>query len=110
MKEFLMQNLEWILAVVGFVVFAVLVAGAVRKAKRIERDGLLAVAVVSRIEETKDIERTNSSYTTYVKFTDKDGVTRECPMAMTQSVEYDVGQEVRIKYLPGDYKMVREAK
>ena len=40
MKEFLMQNLEWILAVVGFVVFAVLVAGAVRKAKRIERDGL----------------------------------------------------------------------
>lgn len=110
MKEFLTQNFEWILAAAALMLFAVQVIRIVRKAKRIDREGLVADAVVSRIEEVRDPEIASSSYVSYVKFTDRDGVTRECPMALTPNIEYDIGQRLRIKYSPGDYKMVREAK
>ena len=110
MKEFLTQNLEWVLAAVGLIVFAFHVVRLVRKAKRIDREGFVTDAVVSRIEAVTDSNRTSSSFATYVIFTDRDGVTRECPMSLTANAEHDVGQALRIKYIPGDYKIVREVK
>ena len=105
-----MQNLEWVFGIASLIIFALLVVRMVRKAKRIDREGLMAEAVVSKIEEDRDLETAGTSYITYVKFTDRDGVTRECPMSMTPNIEYEVGSKLRIKYIPGEYKMVREAK
>ena len=110
MIEFLTQNLEWVLAAAALIVFALQVVRLVRKAKRIDREGYTADAVVSRIEEVQDSKRTSTAYATYVIFTDREGITRECPMSLTVNVEYDVGQALRIKYIPGDYKLVRALK
>ena len=97
MKEFLTQHLELVLAAAAVCVFAIAVVRLLRKAKRIDREGL-------------DSETHSRSYTTMVRFTDRDGVVRECPMAISSEIKYEVGQELRIKYLPGEYKMVREVK
>ncbi len=110
MKEFLTQHLELVLAAAAVCVFAIAVVRLLRKAKRIDREGLVANAVVSGFRESYDSETHSRSYTTMVRFTDRDGVVRECPMAISSEIKYEVGQELRIKYLPGEYKMVREVK
>ena len=110
MKEFLVQNMEWLLAAAALIVFIVLAVRLVKKAKKIDREGLVADAVVSGFKEAWDSETHSTSYTTYVRFTDRDGVVRECPMSLTRQVEHSVGDELRIKYIPGEYKLVREVK
>ncbi len=111
MKEFLTQNLNWILGVAVAAVFGYQVYRALKKAKKIDAEGVETDAVVSRVEELWDEDgHSSSSYTTYVTFKDPDGVERECPMTLTQEVEYETGDRLRIRYLPGDYKMVRPVK
>ncbi len=110
MKEFIAQHLELLLAAVALCVFAVAVVRLLKKAKRIDREGLVVDAVVSGFRESYDSETHSRSYTTMVRFTDRDGVERECPMSISSEIEYEVGQEIRIKYLPGEYKMVRLVK
>ena len=110
MQEFLTQNLNWILPVVAVLVFAVLAIRTLRKAKKIDAEGLETDGVISRIEETSSAEDATSSYTTYVEYTDDQGQLRESPISLTVRVEHRVGDAVRIRFLPGDYKLVREAK
>ena len=110
MKEFLTQHIDLVLAVIGLCVFAFFFVRTLKKAKKIDREGLVASAVVSRVELDRDVDTASDSYLTYVRFTDRDGVVRECPMAISSEIKYEVGQELRIKYLPGEYKMVREVK
>ena len=110
MKEFLTQHIDLVLAVIGLCVFAFFFVRTLKKAKKIYREGLVASAVVSRVELDRDVDTASDSYLTYVRFTDRDGVQREAAMARTPKAEYAVGQELHIKYLPGEYKMVREYK
>ncbi|MGX8716262.1 MAG: hypothetical protein ACSW8A_10975 [Lachnospiraceae bacterium] len=79
-----------------------------RKAKKIDKEGIETDAVVTRVEDTSEIESAASSYTTYVEYRDENGVRRESCMALTLQVEHNVGDKVRIKYVPGIYDMVRE--
>ena len=82
-----------------------------KKAKKIDSTGIETDAVVSRVEKDFDTPDTSgSSYYTYVKFTDNTGVLRECVMSMNITAQYEVGDKVRIKYIPGQYDMVRPAK
>ncbi len=110
MKEFLAQHMELLLAAVGLCIFVIAVVRMLKKAKKIDREGLVADAVVSRVEEDRDVESASTSYLTYVTFTDRDGTAREAVMARTLKPEHTEGEELYIKYLPGDYKMVREFK
>lgn len=105
------DNLIFVIAIAIFlVVFGIALMRVLKKAKRIDSIGIETDAVVSRVERSIDTpDSSGSSYYTYVKFTDKDGVQRECVMTMGISVEYEVGDKVRIKYIPGEYDMVRPA-
>ncbi len=110
MKEFFTQHLDLVLAFVGACVFVFFLVKTIKKAKKIDREGIVASAVVSRVEEDRDVESASTSYLTYVTFTDRDGTAREAVMARTLKPEHTEGEELYIKYLPGDYKMVREFK
>ncbi len=45
-----------------------------------------------------------------VKYRDDKGETIESPMALDPSERYEVGQKVRIKYIPGLHQQVRPVK
>ena len=47
---------------------------------------------------------------TYVEYRDETGELRESPMSLLNSVEYGTGEKVRIKYIPGEHKLVRPVK
>ena len=110
MKEFLTQHFEWIIGIIVVCIFAYQAIRALKKAKKIEQEGIETDAVVSRIEETWDEESHSSSYTTYVEYTDKEGMLRESAMVLTSQMEYTVGQHVRIRYVQGITDMVRAVK
>lgn len=105
------DNLIFFGAIVVFlIVFCVALNPVLKKAKRIDKEGIETDAVVSRVEQdlsTPD-SPTASTYT-YVQFTDQDGVSRESVMTMSADVQYEQGDHVRIKYIPGEYDMVRPA-
>ena len=110
MKEFLTQHFTLIIGVIFVGLFVFQAARALKKAKKIDSYGVETDAVVSRISETWDPETTSSAYTTYVQFRDRDGVLRECPMSLTNKAEHSDGEKIRIRYMPGDFEMVREVK
>ena len=107
--EFLQKYLYWIIGALIVIVFVYQAGKALRKAKRIDAEGVETDAVVSRVEGHWDVENAASTYTTYVRYTDDRGRLRESPMALTSSAEYEKGDKLRIRYLPGDYEMVRLA-
>ena len=110
MREFLAQNGFWILAVIVSGVFAVRVALLLKKAHKIDREGIETDAVVSRITENWDSETHSLSYTTYVTYRDRDGNMLESPMEFSRNPEHAKGDEIRIRYIPGEKKLVREVK
>lgn len=110
MKEFFVQHLTLIIGVIFVGVFVFQAARALKKAKKIDSYGIETDAVVSRISETWDPETTSSTYTTYVQFRDRDGILRECPVSLADKAEHSDGEKIRIRYIPGDYELVREAK
>ena len=110
MKEFFAENGIWIIGAICVIVFVIRVVLTLKKAKKIDREGIETDAVVSKIVETYDPENHSSSYTTYVKYMDRDGNTLESPMTLTNCPEHSEGDEVRIKYIPGDKKLGREVK
>ncbi|MBQ6540580.1 MAG: hypothetical protein IJL71_06115 [Oscillospiraceae bacterium] len=109
MKEFLTKNFSWIIGFVFVGIFALKAYITLKKAKKIDREGIETDAVVSRIEEHWDPETASSSFTTYVEYRDDTGELVESPMALTGYVPYAEGQRVRIRFIPGDRKMVRIA-
>jgi hypothetical protein len=104
---FASQHLDLMLFLIAAVVFAVLAVNAVRRARKIEKDGIETDAVVSRIDENNDPDLQKSSYTIIVKYRDDKGEIIESPMALDPSARYEVGQKLRIKYIPGLHKQVR---
>ena len=106
-KEFVTSHLELVIGTLAVIVFVIQAVNAHKKAKRIDNEGIETGAVVSRIDETYDPDLNESSYTIYVRYTDDKGESVESPMALDPSEKYTVGQEVRIKYVPGIRNMVR---
>ena len=97
----------WIVGIIVIGVFLFQAARVLTKAKKIDRDGIETDAVVSRIEELFDPDNLSSSYTTYVEFRDEEGHFCECPMTFSSTVTYEIGEKVRIRYIPGERELVR---
>ena len=110
MAEFLEDNLVLLVGVAIVIIPVVIVALALMKAKRIDRDGIETDAVVTRVEENVDPDSAGSSYSTYVEYEDENGERRESYMALSVYPEYAVGQKLRIKYVPGVHDLVRDAR
>ena len=105
--SFLTDHFELCVGIVVILVFCILAGRALTKAHRIDREGIETDAVVSTVKEHFDPDLIDSTYTTYVTYTDRDGRTVESPMTLEDSVSYEIGDKIRIKYIPGDTKMVR---
>ena len=106
--NFIQQHFSLIIGIV-FVLIAVLRgAQLLVKSKKIEKEGIETTAVVTRVEDTADQDGASGSYITYVSFHDGSGAEHECPMALTLQIEHDPGEQVRIRYIPGEYELVRE--
>lgn len=106
-----MQNhFELIVGIIVAVVFCVMAYRAIKKAKKVDREGIETDAVVSSIKEHFDPDNLSSSYTAYVQYRDGSGGLVESPMAITSDMKYAIGDSVRIKYIPGDHALVREVK
>ena len=108
--SFVTDHFELCVGIVVILVFCILAGRALAKARKIDRDGIETDAVVSRIAEAFDTDNLSSSYTTYVQYVDRDGNTVESFMTLDDTAEYQTGDRVRIKYIPGDTKMVRPVK
>ena len=105
--EFLKDNIMLILVgsvVVGFIIRFVLIA---MKVSKIKKEGLETEGVVSRVEYDPGDENNSSNYYIYVKFRDEQGVEHESTGGIYSTREYNEGDKVRIKYLPGDYEFVK---
>ena len=110
MIEFLTNNLTWILPVVFVLVFLIILVRTLRKARKIDREGIITDAVVSRVWEDSDAESAGTSYVTCVTYRDEEGKQWESFIARTPRPEYEIGQELQIRYIPGEHKMVRPVK
>lgn len=98
-------------AVVIFIgIFAIKLSRLLKKAHRIDAEGIETDGVISRIEEALTTEDggIGSTYT-YVSYVDETGTRREGALSIGGG-PYEVGQQIRIKYIPGEYDMVRAAK
>ena len=107
---FLEQHFNLILGIAFVGVFLYQAIRILKKADRIDKEGVETSAVVSRIEETYDPETTSSSWTTYVQYRDRDGTLKESPVSAPEDVQYEAGQQLRIRYMPGDDELVRAVK
>ena len=109
MADFLKDNYVLVIGAALVIIPVVIVAFTLMKARRIDRDGIETDAVVTRVEENVDPDSASSSYSTYVEYEDENGERRESYMALTMHPEYEVGQKLRIKYVPGVRNLVRDA-
>ncbi len=107
MMDFLSKYFVWIIGIIVIGVFVIRLIILVKKAKRIDNEGIVTDAVVSRIGEVWDAENQSSAYTTFVTYRDLDGNTVESPMVLSSEVLYDVGEQVKIRFIPGEESMVR---
>lgn len=100
----------WAAALIFISIFAVSLSKLLKKAHRIDREGIETGGVISRIEEdlTTEDGGIGSTYT-YVSYVDETGTRREGALSIGGG-PFEVGQQIRIKYLPGEYDMVRAAK
>ena len=108
--EFIEKHFELILGTFAVIIFILMALKALKKTKKIEERGIMTDAVISRIEEIWDPDTASSSYTTYVEYKDEKGDLRESPMSLDANIRYREGDKVRIRFLPGDYEMVRIVK
>lgn len=102
--------LVWAAALIFISIFAVSLSKLLKRAHRIDKEGIETDGVISRIEEelTTADGGIGSTYT-YVSYVDENGMRREGALSVGDT-SYEVGQQIRIKYLPGEYDMVRAAK
>ena len=107
--DFIARHMELII-IAAVVVFVVRAARVLLKARKIDREGIETDAVVSRVEEQWDPDTASSAYLTYVRYRDENGEFRESPMALTSSLSYEEGGQVRIRFVPGDDELVREVR
>ena len=105
--EFIKEHMELIFGIVVVGLFLFKAVTALMKARKIDEEGQETDAVVSRIEENWDPDGASSTYTTYVKYHDENGAVRESPVSMSATVEYQEGEQIRIRFIPGHYDLVR---
>ncbi len=106
MTEFLTQHFEWVIGGLFLLVFLISFFRILKKVKRVDREGLTADGVVTRVEYVHDTD-SHDTYITYVEFRDEKGETHESALGMTLNQEHQPGDRVRIRYIPGDFKYVR---
>ena len=110
MEGFLSEHFVWIFGLIAVSVFVFQAVRILKKAKKIDNEGIETDAVVTRIEESYDPDNLSSSYTTYVEYTDQSGDRIESPLSLASRPEYSIGEVIRIRYIPGEYELVREVK
>ena len=105
--EFLKQYWTWIVGAVIIVTVVFQFVKTFMKARKIDQEGIEADARISKIEFMRGDEDTSDSYTAYVVFKGQDGLEHECNAGFCEANQYREGQPVRIKYIPGEYDLVR---
>lgn len=108
--SFVESHLEIILVVVAVIVFGFMTVRIIRKAHKIDREGIETDAVVTRMEIHYDPDTASDTYTYYAQYTDENNEIREAPFALTTSEEYETGSVIRIRYIPGEHELVRPVK
>lgn len=112
MMDFITNNISFIIgAIVGLfiVLFIYRAINLISKAKKIDSDGIETDAIVTKVVDTSDPDDASPSYVTYVEYKDDYGQIIESPLSLTNHVEYNKGDKVRIKYIPGIKDIVRKA-
>lgn len=107
--DFIREHIEVLFGALVISVFIIKLALVLKKARRIDNEGTVTEATVVRIEENMDSEG-SITYETIVRYRDDQGTVRESPMAYTGFPEHAVGDTVMIRYIPGEFDLVREAK
>lgn len=90
-----------ICAAVVVLILAGFVIGMIRN-RKIRRNGIEAQGVISRVEERYESDGESGSYTFiyYVSYTTREGKTVEARLGKMTQTHFDVGQSIRVKYLP----------
>lgn len=109
MGGFIGEHLVLILVIIVIAFAAVSIGRVVGRAKKIDREGTETDAVISRVEYDRDPDG-NDYYNIYARYTDDTGMERESKTGIYAVAEYEEGQKVRIRFLPGDYDLVRIVK
>lgn len=107
--DFIRDHIEGLFGALVLTVFVIKLALVLKKAHRIDREGIETDATVVRIEESTDAEG-SVTYESIVRYRDDLGTVRESPMAFTGFQEHAVGDAVRIRYIPGEFDLVREVR
>ena len=102
--------MELLFGLFGLVIFGAFIFATVRKAHRIDNEGITTDAEVSRVEDSTPVGSPGSSFITYVTYYAEKGEIHESPMTLTSVVEHEEGEKLRIRYIPGKYDMVREVR
>ncbi len=108
--RFLSEHFMLIIITAGVLIFVIKLVSLLKRAKRIDQNGIETDAVVSRVEKDLETDTSGSSFYTYVQYKDERGNVRESCMSMSSDMQFEVGDRIRIKFIPGEYDMVREAK
>ena len=113
MVDFIKENWPIIVGAVLFVIFLIrflrTLAKHLKLSKRIDQEGIEKYAVVSRVVIDTDADG-DTTRTTYVAYRDDTGVERESPLAASITARYEQGDRLMIKFLPGEYDMVKPVK
>ena len=107
---FIQEHFTLLIGILFVGIFFFQAVRMLKKAKKIDNEGIETNAVVSKIEETYDTDAHSSSYTAYVQYRDSNGVMHESPVSVSAQVPYSVGEQIRIRYIPSDDELVREVK
>ena len=106
---FFSRHIELIFGIVVIAAFCVRAFLILKKARKIDREGIETEGIVSSIGETFDPVTASASYVACVTYTDLNGETFEDPMALTSAPEHEQGQKIRIRHVPGEHGLVRPA-
>lgn len=109
MEAFLQNYFVWIVGAGVVLAFVIKLASLLKKAKKIDREGVVADAVISRVEY-ENVPDGSDGYIIYASYTDENGVQRESKAGLFITPEYQEGEQVKIRFLPGSYDLVRIVK
>lgn len=104
--------MTYVLIAVAVIALVVAAVFTIKRNQAIQKNGVEADAVVSRIEENEnrdDDGHRDVTYTYYVQYQTQDGKTVEAKLG-NEPAHLFVGSKLRIKYLPDKPKYVIPAK
>lgn len=107
MMTFLSEHFVGIILIIFIGIFVFRFRSLLEKAKKIDREGLVREAIVTRVEEDSGTEDSGTAYYSYVQYRDESDQLRESCVSVTPDVPYHKGDKILIKFLPGEYDMVR---